>query len=477
MIVDNYKPVTEAYFGKTKNLMEIEKLIAGIIKRLTVPLKQGGVRIIDAARVNNSELNKKIEALFCKEFGFKEMILHWDGSPEFNACTITYGLIKLADGSQPAMPIRNGDGTYYDSKHIYICVVNVYAGFIDSKVTPEELVACILHEIGHNFVCTPIVTAVTAIEWALVPVNLYKSISSIANVVRAGRNIKDALDDEETRADLEKCKAIASSSFVQAFMSWFRFGKYWELTKWGVLNLFHAYFPEMAKKQFQEMDEWILLNKNKVLAKWNKYLKDLEKLKEYYKQNPNFLNTTAFVSKGFDIVRLIFWHDLATIEHFLTLQSGYSNEVFADSFASAYGYGAATVSLQRRIEYVVLKNRALSKKNKYNVYNQYIYIMTDIMTTFLDEHPASQTRMKNQIDKLKRDLEDPDVDPRIRKELLADLEKAEGIYNEYLNNFPPELKHLAVIMNYNQLNEMYFGGKFDLREPINRVLNFGKAEA
>lgn len=477
MLINNYKPVTEAYFGKTKNLIEVEKIIGGIIQRMTVPLKQGGKRIIDAAKINKSAENKKIEALLCKEFGFKEMVLHWDGSPVFNAYTITYGLIKLVDGSQPIMPIRNGDGTYYDSKHLYICVVNIYAGFIDSKVTAEELVACILHEIGHNFACTPVVNAVTAIEWALLPVNLYRSMVNLGNIFQSIDNIQNAMADEETKHNLEKCQQIAKNSFIQAFLSWFRFNRYWDLVKHGLFRVFQSVFPEFAKQEFAELDEWILNNKNKVLAKWDEYMKELENLKEYYKKNPNFVNSSVFISRGVSLVKLIFWHDLSVIEHFLSLQEGYSNEVFADSFASAYGYGAATVALQRRIEYYVLNNRALSNKNKYNVYNQYIYIMSDIMTTFLDEHPASQTRMKNQIDKLKRELNDPDVDPRIRKELMKDLERAESIYNQYLNEFPPELKHLAVIMNYNQLNEMYFGGKFDLREPINRVLNFGKAEA
>ena len=44
MLINNYKPVTEAYFGKTKNLIEVEKIIGGIIQRMTVPLKQGCAR-------------------------------------------------------------------------------------------------------------------------------------------------------------------------------------------------------------------------------------------------------------------------------------------------------------------------------------------------------------------------------------------------------------------------------------------------
>ena len=477
MLLQNYVPVTEAYFGKTKNLMEVEKLIGKIIRELTVDFKDVGKRIINAPKINKSKENKQIEALLCKEFGFKEMILHWDGSPTLNAWTVTHGIIKLADGSEPTLPIKSGEGKYYDSKHKYICVVNIYAGFIDAKTPAEEIVACILHEIGHNFACTPVVNVVSMLEWAFLPINLYRAYTSLDDIFSAGNTVQAGKNNPDVAKDLEKCKEIGKNAFIQAILAWFRFGRYWDLVQHGIFRVFQSLFPDVVKAELQEMDDWIVNNKNKVLAEWKRYMDEIEKLKEYYKKNPSFLNFGVLLDGGIEIATLIFWHDFTVVQHFLSLQEGYSNEVFADSFASAYGYGAATVALQRRIEYYVLNNRALAKTNEYNVYNQYIFVMSQIMTTFLDEHPASQTRMKNQIDKLKRDLNEPDVDPRIRKELMKDLERAEKIYDEYLNNFPPELKHLAVVMNYNQLNEMYFGGKFDLREPINRVLNFGKAEA
>ena len=477
MLLQNYVPVTEAYFGKTKNLMEVEKLIGKIIKELTVNFKDIGKRIINAPKINKSKENKQIEALLCKEFGFKEMVLHWDGSPTLNAWTVTHGIIKLADGSEPALPIKSGEGKYYDSKHKYICVVNIYAGFIDAKTPAEEIVACILHEIGHNFACTPVVNMVSMLEWAFLPINLYRAYTSAGEIFSAGHSVQAGKNNPDIAKDLEKCKEIGKNAFIQAILAWFRFGRYWDLVQQGILHVFQSFLPDIIKSDLQAMDDWIVNNKNKVLAEWKRYMDELEKLKEYYKKNPTFLNFGVLLGGGIEIATLIFWHDFTVVQHFLSLQEGYSNEVFADSFASAYGYGAATVALQRRIEYYVLNNRALAKNNEYNVYNQYIFVMSQIMTTFLDEHPASQTRMKNQIDKLKRELDDPDVDPRIRAELMKDLERAEKIYDEYLNTFPPELKHLAVVMNYNQLNEMYFGGKFDLREPINRVLNFGKAEA
>ena len=286
MLTKNYTPVTEAYFGKTKNLMEIEKLVAAALKRFTIKdLKAGGKRLIDAAKFNSSPENRKIEALFCKEFGFKEMVLHWDGDPIPNAWTLGHGLMKLADGSEPILPIRNGDGTYYDAKHMYLCVVNIYVGgFADYNFTADEVVACILHEIGHNFVCTPVVTAVTAIEWAFVPVNLYKSLKHVGNIFDNVNKVVDASNDPDVNQDLEKCKKIASTAFVQVFLNWFRANKYWNLVKQGLIGVFQYFIPDLIKRDLQELDEIILKNKNKVLAQWEEYMEHLEKLKEYYKK-------------------------------------------------------------------------------------------------------------------------------------------------------------------------------------------------
>lgn len=479
MLIRNYSPVTEAYFGKTKNLMEVEHIIQDIIDKFTVPFKDIGKRRIDAVKVNKSSQNKKIEALLCKEFGFKEFVLHWDGNDEVNAYTVTHGILKLTDGSEPVLPIRNSDGTYYDSKHAYICVVNIYAGLVDVKLTAEEVVACLLHEIGHNFVCTPVVNMVSLTEWAFLPINVYMAAS---DVVKAKESIWDILMlkymDKRAKHDPEYVKAKGGGALVTLILSIIRAKQYYEFIKTGIYRVFFNYIaPEYTKEWFAKFDEWIVANKNKILAEWDIYVKEVEKAKEFFKKNPDYINWTGTFLTTLDFVSLFFMGKLLIIEQLLVNQSGYSNEVFADSFATAYGYGSATVSMQRKFSYYTFKNKTLAKPNKYNVYNQYILLMTRLMYTFLDEHPMNQTRMAKQIAKMKDELNNPEIDPRIRKELLKDLERSEKIYNDYCTKLPPEFKHLAVILNFIQLNEKYFGGQLDLREPINRVLNFGKAEA
>ena len=94
----------------------------------------------------------------------------------------------------------------------------------------------------------------------------------------------------------------------------------------------------------------------------------------------------------------------------------------------------------------------------------------------MDPHPMDQTRMKNQVNKLKRELAEEGVPPELKASIQRDLTRIEKIYNGYLD-MDPKFRHLSIIMNFRSFNNTYFGGKMDLRDFINRVVNAGKAEA
>ena len=91
-------------------------------------------------------------------------------------------------------------------------------------------------------------------------------------------------------------------------------------------------------------------------------------------------------------------------------------------------------------------------------------------------HPRSQKRIKNQINKLERELDSDDIPPKMKEIIRNDLEKSRELYNAFLE-LPEEERHLVAIANFNHMNEMYFGGKIEFRDFINRVINFGMAEA
>ena len=129
MLISKMVPVQEAYIGKTQNLIECEIELGKIIKRMKVPFEKVGKRIVDAPAINKSKENKKICELLKKEFGFKEFYLHWDGDDTVNGCTWTEGVILRSGKQLPSLPLKQGQGKYYDHSHEYICVVNVFAVF------------------------------------------------------------------------------------------------------------------------------------------------------------------------------------------------------------------------------------------------------------------------------------------------------------------------------------------------------------
>ena len=151
-----YNPVIDnilyeaTYQGKSKNLMEAEKYLGIIIKKLKS--FEYGSREFYKYNPNNSKEIEKVKECFCKEFGFGEFDLNLDPRPVINGYTVSsFGLITLINSSMPMLPLRKGE-KYYDKSHNYYCYINIFTALIiELDLTPGETMAIILHEIGHNF--------------------------------------------------------------------------------------------------------------------------------------------------------------------------------------------------------------------------------------------------------------------------------------------------------------------------------------
>lgn len=466
LLISRMQPVTEAYFGKTKTLLEAERTLGQIMNKLKVSkLEKVPTRITETAlKINQSKENKKLCELFQKEFGFKEMVIHWDGRPTVNGYTSgSGGLIKYTSNDLPKLPLSQGEGKYYDGSHQYLCCINLYAGLIDEGLTPGEMMAVILHEIGHNFQCTPLHNIFLVTDYLWIPVYLCKvatllkpSLQSLwPNASRWSPNMKGFLDLYDTLVYLIRLFDITESQWYQE----------------------HA--PEFMKQYFKDLDKYIQENKNKIKQQWIEYIKVYRKRQAEIKKDRDaaahdlaFGIALTWFGKFLDVTfePLNFAYDM------YSAQSGYTGEVFADSFATAYGYGSETVSLQTKFAKLTTKSHYFNKNNKNNVYNQYVAIMATLTMTCLDCHPMDQTRMKNQINKLRRELDSNEVPASMKASIKSDLDKAEKIYDAYLKMDKNE-KHLSVIMNLRNINETYFGGKLEIRDVVNRIMNLGMAEA
>ena len=109
---------------------------------------------------------------------------------------------------------------------------------------------------------------------------------------------------------------------------------------------------------------------------------------------------------------------------------GYGAEKFADSFATSYGYGPELSSVMVKLD-----------KYKYNLVNaadipvlnigsDLIKTSTDIALFGTDPHPSNITRINNQLNKLKRDINDPTLTPKIKHELQEQIDRCEKIIED-----------------------------------------------
>ena len=142
--------VTEAYVGKSENLRKATKLLDVMLRR---DKENGAFGRITKTQETTPE-NKQFEALMEKEFGFNKFSLHWLNDAAPNAFTLFSGLLINKNPDDEHTSTR-GNRRYYDAKHQYHCVVCFISNLaVDAEMTADEVMAILLHEVGHNFDCT-----------------------------------------------------------------------------------------------------------------------------------------------------------------------------------------------------------------------------------------------------------------------------------------------------------------------------------
>lgn len=168
----------ESFVGKTENLLECEKIL---------DMMKGVVARNPSVDLTNHQLNRKLEKLLKAEFGFNSMHITWFRTSPlrvFNAYhardlnepnklkqaagiadevlyragrTDSFSIpcvnifFKNIKDSNNQSKIRKGQ-RYYDNTHSMVVSVGWSMGtFYDTDYTGGEILAMTLHEIGHNF--------------------------------------------------------------------------------------------------------------------------------------------------------------------------------------------------------------------------------------------------------------------------------------------------------------------------------------
>lgn len=101
-------------------------------------------------KVNTSKEARELEELFCKAFGFECCQFTVDMSSLHNACTLP---ISIADfGKTDRLVQSSASGLKFKKEAKAYVFITVTKGlFFSSEYTDGEVMAIIMHEVGHNF--------------------------------------------------------------------------------------------------------------------------------------------------------------------------------------------------------------------------------------------------------------------------------------------------------------------------------------
>lgn len=215
------------------------------------------------------------------------------------------------------------------------------------------------------------------------------------------------------------------------------------------------------------------INFNKFLSNFGDFIRNFasKNLRPIYLLFSNFNRIMLQISSLFNIsMYTIPYRIINFVKNLTTLQffARYNVEKHADSFAVDHGYGKELASALNKI------NR-LENTLGYNLYDipviSWIYDLIDVqievISTIIGIYPSEQNRIREGLDRLKRNLNNADLSPAVRRELEQQIKEYEEFYrNYYLNIHENQNRNRIFTWLFRNFIDKIFNGKMDIRELI-----------
>lgn len=370
------KILLEDYFGKNPQLIRIEILFKTLTDRIskdkgkiditTSGKEKIGVEVnFNTHFINETKELREIENILAKMFGFEEVNITVLGSTaSANALTIPF---YWSMGQMEFETITSKTGIKF--KNPKDKVLNIFLfEYNFTSFTPEQNTAILLHEVGHNFFLT----------------NIY--IRKFFMILGTINNILTSVEDLTTNAGLR----LPGESELDALQR-------------KVIKLLMAVgglSPSNSSKIFSVVAKLPIVYH---IAK----LKDVvEYVKEFLKRLvgwslivsiDNLINLIKNVSYCLNGILIRFFLEL--------MMRNYSNEKYADSFATSYGYGkeVAEVFSTEHIKFSKA-SRDISQVPVFSFIDKYCTLITSVFFQFGDPHPSGMARCKIAKEKLEYEL-------------------------------------------------------------------------
>lgn len=381
LLCENSMYLNEAYFGKTKELLAAEQQLDKFRNKYIG-------RYVLNMRVNSDPDLLEFDRMMENIFGFGCFTMHIHNQAIVNAFTMP--IDYQYDTSKDAI-VADARGFKFRKEMDYACILGIYSGIIfNPDFTTPEVMAIILHEVGHNFnssINRPAGVMIDFYNTARFIINLmYGSILSLYTDTNHYRRLVDKTGKRWRQEDFMPVAVydlcIQVLNLVKAGIN--TFNDLARVLSMGTLTVVTAIF-------------------NGLLT--------------IYKQ----------IQDPVGLVAKVFGKKLA-----------YNSELSADNFVTMYGYGG---DLSNAFVKMGDKEGA-SSSIVMNAFDKIPVISTlmhfteaPVMIIFgwFDEHPNDVSRVKDQIELLKRELSKEDIDPKMKRIIESDLKECEEAFDHLLD--------------------------------------------
>lgn len=327
------------------------------------------------------KLNRMIEDFF----GFKTCSINLINNNIFNAYTFP---VSLRNFNSSKNLISTSNGFKFKKEAEYCLMIFIYSGIMfDNDITDREILALLLHEIGHNF--------------SAAMSNNLSTLKDIQHITRI---------------------PITAMAMLLFFIpGYFRVGSSgFQYTTKLVLKI-----EEKLKKEHPELCNAI----DRIKGAGNIFTHIISQI----------LDILDNISILFNPISTIINSIIQTIKNNLNLTSiffgmgGKKDEQLSDNFATMYGYGtdlnSALAKMENNGSYMATK---IVKEIPFiGALQQMVIIPIEFVAYALDPHPKNVYRALDSIKYLEMELNNYTNDPKMKKEIKKEIDELYDILDEY----------------------------------------------
>lgn len=435
----------ESYIGRTPILEEVVK---------TMQALKDAYAANPNMDVTNSPYNKKIAALFKKQFGFKDVWLSWfrlnilntisntlnspneldekTGNPTgkmkfrpdttINASIILDVRILFDRSMKNDIDPKSLTRGYYDTQHKNILEVEIsYAFLLGNNFTAEEIVAIIIHEIGHNFDDTPYSRYNMVLQWVDIVEVWMGDIGNIRKIIKK---------DPKTLEKLNDVVSHVSGTIISTFM-----------ITGGTRQLRYT-LNQMLSTILDIVPFGHLLDHIGVGA-----LRIIDAVKGLDPRE--FAKNIAWTYGKYHTNPFLF--PLDQLSYVIVKKK----EIFADSFAFTYGFGPALSTALAKVNESRDDdvNNALRKMPVLNILADIKMLNLYLISSMLSPgHGSGLERMHKLAEITRKELRNPYLDPNLRKQLEDEVTRIENEQKKFMNRTLEDRLYMTAGFQYVLVN-------------------------